>query len=78
MIDFANPAWWALGLSIVSGFFSIVAIVYNRRGTKASIDQALIRQRNDINDAIVRNLMKGPYATILNIPERPLLPLSLE
>ena len=60
MIDWTDPAWYALAMSIMSGLVALTAIFYSRRASRASIDQALIKQRNDINNAIVQNKVRGP------------------
>jgi hypothetical protein len=66
---YLNPSWYALAVSLISVAFAMWAAFFvSRRATRASVEQGLIKYRND-NDAIVRHVVKGPFATALSVPK---------
>ena len=67
-----NPGWYALALSLLSIAVSTWALYHARTSAAASVDHSFVQQRNDINKAIMRHSLKGPFATILNIPDNEL------
>ena len=66
---YENPGWWPIGISIVSLGISFWALMNSRRATRATIEQRLAQHMTDINEAILRHEVKGPYAYHLQVPD---------
>jgi hypothetical protein len=68
-----NPQWVAIvvtaAVSILSLAFTLSTIGLSRRTRRAVLEQSLIKQRNDINEAFARYTVRGPFATVLGIPD---------
>jgi len=65
-----EPAWYAIILSILSIITSIIAIQISKRAARLSISDRLAVRSLEMNDAFLRHKVKGPYAHLLNIPDR--------
>jgi hypothetical protein len=70
---YENPQWVAI---LVTGAVSVFALgvslsntLLGKRTRRAVIEQSLIKQRNDINEAFARHKVRGPFATILGIQD---------
>ena len=73
---YSNPAWWAIGISIIALLFSGLTFLYRRshyKGEeikrKSEIQRNLTNQAREINEGFVRWGVKGPYAHHLGIAE---------
>ncbi|MBI3246147.1 MAG: hypothetical protein HYZ50_06535 [Deltaproteobacteria bacterium] len=66
---YTNPAWYALGIAILSLIVSAMAMRTVARGTKSQIQRDLIVRANEINEAFLSYKVKGPYAHHLKIPD---------
>jgi hypothetical protein len=70
---YENPQWVALfvtaAISISSLGIALSVPLLNKRTRRATIEQSLIKQRNDINEAFAKYKVRGPFATLLQIPD---------
>ena len=70
---YENPQWIAIiasiVVSVISAAVSGLSVIVNRRTRRTTIDQGLFKQRNDINESIMRNRVRGPFATLLKIKD---------
>jgi len=64
-----NPAWYALGIAVLSLVVSVMSMRTSARGTKSQIQRDLVVRINEINEAFLRYKVKGPYAHHLKIPD---------
>ena len=76
MMCCANPAWWALGISILALVVSVLTFLHRKRKfvhaqerLKSEVQRNLVRQQQDINEAFVRLDVKSPYAHHLGIDD---------
>jgi len=73
---YSDPAWWALGISILSIVANIFTLGYRRshyRGEeikrKSEIQRSLTNQAREINEGFARLGVKSPYAHHLKIKD---------
>jgi hypothetical protein len=66
---YLNPAWYALGISVVALGVSVISYALTRRKARADVERGLIIQANEINNAFLRHGIRGPYAHYWRIPD---------
>ena len=69
-----EPAWYQnpalpIGISILSLFVSLLSFLTSRRATKANVEQRLFERSIQLNEALVRHNVLGPYALRLQIQD---------
>lgn len=67
---YENPAFYALAVSLLSLFVSILALRNNKRATKQSIEQQISEHSIEINESFLRYDVKSPFAHHLKIPDK--------
>ena len=66
-------AWWFAPAASVAAFLvSLVALFLTYRNKRADLEQALVRQRNDINLAFATHRVKGPFAYLVGVKDEEL------
>lgn len=56
-------------ISIIAIVLSIYSLAISRRATRVSVDQQLAQYSLQLNDMLLNNGIKGPYAYYLQIPD---------
>jgi len=73
---YLNPAWYALGVSLVSLLVAWLALRTSGRASRLQLQRALMDRRAAINEAFLKYDVPGPYAHHLGIPAERVKPFT--
>jgi hypothetical protein len=69
LVWYFNPAWYAIVLSLLSLIVAFLAFRRTVRKGKSETYIGLVTQSNEINEALARHVVKGPFAHKLRISD---------